>query len=49
MNISQRINQLVRYLLEGFNEIFRPNDEDYPSIGVQPFEGESSSEWVDLK
>lgn len=49
MKVYQKISGLVKYILEGFNEIFRPNDKDYPAIGVQPFESESASEWVDLK
>ncbi|MBO1350528.1 MAG: isochorismate synthase [Hormoscilla sp. GUM202] len=44
MKIS--MNELIQYLVEAFNEIFRPNGEDYPSIGVQPFDGDIYSQWV---
>lgn len=44
MKIS--MNALIQYLMEAFNEIFSPNGEDYPSIGVQPFDGDISSQWV---
>lgn len=37
------IVQTIRYILEGVARIFRPTDDEYPNIGVQPFEGESDS------
>lgn len=39
MNISTTLKNIVQYVTEGFMEIFRPNDEQYPAIGVQPFGG----------
>ncbi|MBE9047761.1 hypothetical protein IQ255_25755 [Pleurocapsales cyanobacterium LEGE 10410] len=36
---TDTIRNIVQYVTEGFMEIFRPNDEQYPMIGVQPFSG----------
>ncbi|WP_009632042.1 hypothetical protein [Synechocystis sp. PCC 7509] len=40
MNISQRVVSIVQYLFEGLARTFRPTDDEYPVIGVQPFTGE---------
>ena len=39
MLAANTIRNIVQYVTEGFMEIFRPNDEQYPTIGVQPFNG----------
>jgi hypothetical protein len=31
--------QTVEFILDAFKRIFAPRDDDYPAIGVQPFEG----------
>ncbi len=41
---------MVNYLAEGFIGIFGPTHDEYPEIGIQPFEGEiynpsSSADW----
>ncbi|ACK73477.1 hypothetical protein PCC7424_5126 [Gloeothece citriformis PCC 7424] len=40
MNIPKMMQDLVQYLAEGFARIFGPNDDEYPEIGTQPFEGD---------
>jgi hypothetical protein len=50
MNISQFLQNIVQYVAEAFARIFGPNDDEYPNIGLQPFEGEpfnpkSETEW----
>lgn len=40
MNITKMVQDLVHYLAEGFARIFGPNDDQYPEIGIQPFEGD---------
>jgi hypothetical protein len=40
MNFVQAIKNIIQYLTEGFARIFSPTDDQYPEIGVQPFEGE---------
>lgn len=34
---------MVRYVAEAAMRIFGPNDDDYPRVGVQPFEGKPTS------
>jgi len=41
--MMSRLSAILRYIAEAFMAIFRPADE-YPEIGVQPFEGDPSSE-----
>lgn len=40
MNIPNFLNNIVQYVTEAFARVFGPNDDQYPDIGVQPFEGE---------
>ena len=30
----------MKSITESFARIFKANDDDYPSVGVQPYEGE---------
>ncbi|MBD2515575.1 nicotinate phosphoribosyltransferase [Nostoc sp. FACHB-973] len=39
-NISQMIANVTQYISEAAMRIFGPNDDAYPTIGVQPFTGE---------
>ncbi|MGF1541547.1 MAG: hypothetical protein ACFCU5_14035 [Pleurocapsa sp.] len=39
MTIIKTIKNLVQYITEAFVRIFTPADDQYPAIGVQPFEG----------
>lgn len=40
MIISQTLKSIIQYITEGFFRIFSPNNDRYPDIGIQPFEGE---------
>lgn len=40
MVINKALKAITQYLTEAFARIFAPNDDEYPNIGVQPFEGE---------
>ena len=43
MSVNQVIRDMIQYLAEGFARIFSPTDDEYPNIGIQPFEGDFSS------
>ena len=48
MILNKVLKDMMKYLTEGFLRIFGPNDDEYPNIGVQPFDGEiynSSADW----
>ncbi|BAZ46116.1 hypothetical protein NIES4102_31450 [Chondrocystis sp. NIES-4102] len=38
--IKLSIRRIFKYLIEAVLEVFSPNHDDYPVIGVQPFSGE---------
>ncbi|HHP7229297.1 MAG TPA: hypothetical protein ACFCUY_00385 [Xenococcaceae cyanobacterium] len=40
MVINNALKATMQYLTEAFARIFGPNDDEYPNIGVQPYEGE---------
>jgi hypothetical protein len=40
MIVERSIKDFIQYITEAFVRIFSPNDDEYPAIGVQPFEGE---------
>jgi hypothetical protein len=40
MGISKILGNITRYISEAAMRIFGPNDDAYPTIGVQPFTGE---------
>jgi hypothetical protein len=40
MDIVKMLREFVQYITEGFARIFGPNDDEYPSTGVQPYEGD---------
>jgi hypothetical protein len=48
MKIFKITVDAVQYLSEGVARLFSLGDDQYPSIGIQPFEGEPLSEWVDV-
>lgn len=48
MNIFSFFSNTLKYLSEGVSRLFSPSDDQYPKTGVQPFDGEPYSEWVDL-
>ncbi len=39
MGVVKTIKNFVQYITEGFVRIFTPAKDEYPEIGVQPFEG----------
>lgn len=43
MNAIAIIKSIIQYITEGFMEIFSPNQDSYPAIGVQPYGGTISS------
>lgn len=49
MKFELMIRNAMQSLLEAAGRIFSPTDDQYPEIGVQPFEGEPyhGSAWVD--
>ena len=49
MKISTSVSNIMRYLLEAMARVFSPNDDMYPIIGIQPFEGDPYKEtkWAD--
>jgi len=49
MKIFDFVVGAVQYVSEGVSRIFSPGDDQYPKTGVQPFDGDPFSEWVDLK
>ncbi|HEY9692512.1 MAG TPA: hypothetical protein V6D15_09915 [Oculatellaceae cyanobacterium] len=44
MGLSTWFESMTQYLWEAVARIFGPTDDAYPSIGVQPFEGEPYKE-----
>lgn len=46
MNIFRVLKNSIQYLSEAATAPFKPNRDEYPNIGVQPFSGEPYSEWV---
>jgi hypothetical protein len=40
MAIRKLFNDIMQYLLGAVARVFSPDEHDYPSVGVQPFEGE---------
>jgi len=43
-SMPEVMRQTVEFVLDAFKRIFAPRDDDYPTIGVQPFEGEPNEE-----
>jgi hypothetical protein len=47
MKLHQMLKELMQYLTEAFVRVFGPSDDEYPAVGVQPFEGEVVVDGVD--
>ncbi len=49
MQFWNSLESAMKYVLEGFGEIFAPDHDDYPDVGVQPFEGDpyQGTNWND--
>lgn len=40
MNIHRILQNAVQYFTEAFARVFGPSTDEYPEVGLQPFEGE---------
>lgn len=40
MNIQKSMHEMVQYLTEAFVRVFSPSTDEYPEVGVQPFDGD---------
>ncbi|AKE64341.1 hypothetical protein NIES3806_20700 [Microcystis aeruginosa NIES-3806] len=40
MNIKDTLHNFVQYLTEAFARIFSPSNDEYPDVGMQPFDSE---------
>lgn len=40
MSIKQALQNLISYFTEGFARIFGPSKDEYPEVGVQPFDSD---------
>jgi hypothetical protein len=49
MKVFAMVMNAVQYLSEGVARLFSPADDQYPTVGVQPFDGEPLSKWVDQR
>jgi len=38
MNISKILSNISQYISEAVARIFGPSDDEYPAVGVQPFD-----------
>ncbi|MBW4653724.1 MAG: hypothetical protein KME20_11915 [Kaiparowitsia implicata GSE-PSE-MK54-09C] len=47
MNLFKLVGNAIRYLYDGAIEIFSPSPDQYPKTGVQPFDGDPHTEWID--
>lgn len=36
--------QIINFVLDGFKKIFDKSEDEYPAVGVQPFEGDPAEE-----
>lgn len=50
MIVNKTLKDMIQYITEGFARIFSPDRDEYPAIGLQPFEGEiyiphSGTDW----
>ena len=43
MTFTRTVKDIVQFITEGFLEIFRANDDNYPSVGLQPYGGTISA------
>jgi hypothetical protein len=43
MNIHKMLENMMQYFTEAFTRIFGPSTDEYPEVGVQPFEGETNT------
>lgn len=36
--------QIINFVLDGFKKTFDKSEDEYPAVGVQPFEGDPTEE-----
>ena len=41
-SILEITQEVINFLLGGFQKIFSPSEDDYPAVGLQPFEGKTA-------
>lgn len=41
MSINSALKKTLGYVTEAALEVFSPNHDNYPSVGLQPFSGDS--------
>ncbi|MGD1857788.1 MAG: hypothetical protein ACFB2W_26430 [Leptolyngbyaceae cyanobacterium] len=47
MHILRWLTDSFNYIFEAAARIFGPNDDTYPAVGMQPYEGDThSSNWI---
>lgn len=46
--LSHFLESLTQYFVEPIARIFGPSSDNYPAVGVQPFEGEPLPHWVNV-
>ena len=49
MKLTQRMKDMMQFVSEAFLAIFNKPKGEYPNIGVQPFEGEPYSKWMESR
>jgi hypothetical protein len=47
MKVFTLFQEMVQYISEAAVSLFKPSNDQYPAVGVQPFEGEPYSKWVE--
>jgi len=45
MAFTRIVKDIVQFITEGFLEIFRANDDNYPAVGLQPYGGTISAHY----
>ncbi len=48
MALTKLVADMTQYILLAAARIFGPDDDNYPAIGLQPFEGEPCEQWLSL-
>lgn len=46
--LSSVLDGMTQYFVDPIARIFGPSDDNYPAIGVQPFEGEPFAQRVEI-
>ena len=49
MNMFESFQMMMAYIYEAAARVFSPNQDDYPTVGVNPFEGDpyKGPNWAD--